>query len=166
MIGCSKFLTNQNSLKLCSVNFTIKNLLTIGCRDCDPIKIILPCALFELSDLLTFLSIQSDCLKLAWHKINVKSWVQMISTFANLVNNLCVSIDRVGDSKKPCFTHYTVWEKLQSIKKHKECLILAFQTILHTGSSVTRKNCQMSIKVAQNDFTRKIKDFDTFTKIA
>ena len=28
------------------------------------------------------------------------------------------------------------------------------------------KNCQMSIKVAQNDFTCKIKDFDTFTKIA
>ena len=25
---------------------------------------------------------------------------------------------------------------------------------------------QMSIKVAQNDFTRKIKDFDTFIKIA
>ena len=32
--------------------------------------------------------------------------------------------------------------------------------------SVTRKNCQMSIKVAQNDFTRKMNDFDTFTKIA
>ena len=28
------------------------------------------------------------------------------------------------------------------------------------------KSCQMSIEVAQNDFTRKIKDFDTFTKIA
>ena len=27
------------------------------------------------------------------------------------------------------------------------------------------KNCQMSIKVAQNDFTRKIIDFNTFTKI-
>ena len=31
-------------------------------------------------------------------------------------------------------------------------------------SSVTRKNLQMSIKVAQNDFTRKMIDFDTFTK--
>ena len=31
-------------------------------------------------------------------------------------------------------------------------------------TSVTRKNCQMSIKVAQNDFTRKIIDFDIFTK--
>ena len=30
--------------------------------------------------------------------------------------------------------------------------------------SVTRKNRQMSIKVAQNDFTRKMKDFDTYTK--
>ena len=28
------------------------------------------------------------------------------------------------------------------------------------------KSCQMSIKVAKNDFTRKIKDFDTLTKIA
>ena len=28
------------------------------------------------------------------------------------------------------------------------------------------KNRQMSIKVAQNDFTRKIIDFDNFTKIA
>ena len=28
------------------------------------------------------------------------------------------------------------------------------------------KNHQMSIKVAQNDFTRKMNDFDTFTKIA
>ena len=28
------------------------------------------------------------------------------------------------------------------------------------------RNCQMSIKGAQNDFTRKIKDFDTFAKIA
>ena len=27
------------------------------------------------------------------------------------------------------------------------------------------KNRQMSIKLAQNDFTRKIKDFDSFTKI-
>ena len=33
-------------------------------------------------------------------------------------------------------------------------------------SSVTRKNRQMSIKVAQNDFTRKMIDFETFTKIA
>ena len=31
--------------------------------------------------------------------------------------------------------------------------------------SVTRKNCQMSIKVAQNDFIRKTIDFDTFTKL-
>ena len=28
------------------------------------------------------------------------------------------------------------------------------------------KSCQMSIKVTQNDFTRKMKDLDTFTKIA
>ena len=28
------------------------------------------------------------------------------------------------------------------------------------------KNRQMSIKVAKNDFTRKMNDFDTFTKIA
>ena len=28
------------------------------------------------------------------------------------------------------------------------------------------KNCQMFIKVAQNDFTRKVIYFDTFTKIA
>ena len=28
------------------------------------------------------------------------------------------------------------------------------------------KNCQMPIKVAQNNFTTKIIDFDTFTKIA
>ena len=28
------------------------------------------------------------------------------------------------------------------------------------------KNCQKSIKVAPKDFTRKNKDFDTFTKIA
>ena len=35
-----------------------------------------------------------------------------------------------------------------------------------TPSSVTTKNCQMSIKVAQNDLTRKMIDFDTFTKIA
>ena len=33
------------------------------------------------------------------------------------------------------------------------------------GNSVTRKNCQMSINVAKNDFTRKMIDFDTFTKI-
>jgi len=32
--------------------------------------------------------------------------------------------------------------------------------------SVTRKNRQMSIKVPKNDFTRKIKEIDTFTKIA
>ena len=28
------------------------------------------------------------------------------------------------------------------------------------------KSCQMPVKVAQNDVTRKIKDLDTFTKIA
>ena len=28
------------------------------------------------------------------------------------------------------------------------------------------KNCQMSMKVAQNEFTSKMIDFDTFTKIA
>ena len=33
-------------------------------------------------------------------------------------------------------------------------------------NSVTRKSCQMSIKVAQNDFTKNMIDFDTFTKIA
>ena len=32
-------------------------------------------------------------------------------------------------------------------------------------ASVTRKNRQMSIKVAQNDVTRKMTDFDAFTKI-
>ena len=31
-------------------------------------------------------------------------------------------------------------------------------------SSVTRKNRQMSIKAAKNDFTRKMIDFDTFKK--
>ena len=35
---------------------------------------------------------------------------------------------------------------------------------MNVASSVTRKNRQMSIK--NDDFTRKIKDFDTFTKIA
>ena len=39
-------------------------------------------------------------------------------------------------------------------------------TQMNVMDSVTRKNCQMSIKVAQNDFTSKIKDFGTFTKIA
>ena len=34
------------------------------------------------------------------------------------------------------------------------------------GASVTRINRQMPIKVAQNDFTRKMIYFDTFTKIA
>ena len=29
-----------------------------------------------------------------------------------------------------------------------------------------QKNCQMSIKVTQNDFTRKMIDFDNLTKIA
>ena len=33
-------------------------------------------------------------------------------------------------------------------------------------ASVTRKNRLMFIKVAQNDFTRKMKDFNTLTKIA
>ena len=33
-------------------------------------------------------------------------------------------------------------------------------------TSVTSKNRQMSVKVAKNDFTRKMNDFDTFTKIA
>ena len=33
-------------------------------------------------------------------------------------------------------------------------------------TSVTRKNRQMSLKVAQNDFTRNMIDYDTFTKIA
>ena len=37
--------------------------------------------------------------------------------------------------------------------------------IHYMASSVTRKNRQMSIKLAQNDFTRKMRDFDTFTKI-
>jgi len=41
---------------------------------------------------------------------------------------------------------------------------------LLSGAVVTsvwpEKNRQMSIKVAQNDFTRKIIDFDNFTKIA
>ena len=32
--------------------------------------------------------------------------------------------------------------------------------------SVTRKNHQMSIILPKNDFTRKMIDFDTFTKIA
>ena len=33
-------------------------------------------------------------------------------------------------------------------------------------SSVIRKNLQMSIKLPKNDFSRKIIDFDNFTKIA
>ena len=33
-------------------------------------------------------------------------------------------------------------------------------------SSMTRKNRQKCIKIAKNDFTRKIKDFNSFTKIA
>ena len=38
--------------------------------------------------------------------------------------------------------------------------------LFSTVDSVTSKNLQMSIKVAQNDFTRKIEDFDSFTNIA
>ena len=38
--------------------------------------------------------------------------------------------------------------------------------ILRVGISVTRKNRQMSIKLPKNDFTRKMIDFDTFSKIA
>ena len=34
------------------------------------------------------------------------------------------------------------------------------------GLSVTRKNCQLSLKIAKNDFYRKMIYFDTFTKIA
>ena len=37
---------------------------------------------------------------------------------------------------------------------------------LNVNSCVTRKNCQMSLQVAKNDFTRKMIDFDSFTKIA
>ena len=45
----------------------------------------------------------------------------------------------------------------------------SWMSIAEAGVSQTvwpDKNRQMSVKVAQNDFTRKIKDFDTFTKIA
>ena len=34
------------------------------------------------------------------------------------------------------------------------------------ANSVTRKNHQMSIKIAQKNFTRKMEDFKTFTKFA
>ena len=43
---------------------------------------------------------------------------------------------------------------------------LQLKRVSREGSSVTRKNRQMSIKVTQNDFTRKMIVFDTFTKIA
>ena len=48
--------------------------------------------------------------------------------------------------------------------RFKDCF-----TVVGVGfydSSVTRKNRQMSIKVALNDSSRTMIDFDTFTKIA
>ena len=38
--------------------------------------------------------------------------------------------------------------------------------ICYSQSVWPEKSCQMSIKVAQNDFIREMIDFDTFTKIA
>ena len=43
---------------------------------------------------------------------------------------------------------------------------LQLKRVSREGSSVTRKSRQMSIKVTQIDFTRKMIDLDTFTKIA
>ena len=39
-------------------------------------------------------------------------------------------------------------------------------TFVRDTNSETRKNRQMSVKLPKNDFTRKMIDFDTFTKIA
>ena len=50
---------------------------------------------------------------------------------------------------------------LASFEENKK--IIMFLLKWYPGSVWPEKNCLMSIKVAQNDFTRRIKDFDTFT---
>ena len=64
----------------------------------------------------------------------------------------------------------------QTFQEHRHALLVGTGLALHFYctkyieflSLIVRpvKSLQMYIKVAQNDFTRKIKDFDTFTKIA
>ena len=54
-------------------------------------------------------------------------------------------------------------------RKHIETILhlVRFTVSMRSACiSVTRKNCQMSKKLPKNDFTRKMIDFDTFTKIA
>ena len=44
--------------------------------------------------------------------------------------------------------------------------VLIVEYVIHTTALWPEKNCQMSIKLPKNGFTGKIKDFNTFTKIA
>ena len=55
------------------------------------------------------------------------------------------------------------------VSKVRFCLLKTLTenfVICRRRNQCDQKNRQMSIKVAQNDFTKKMKDFDTFTKIA
>ena len=45
-------------------------------------------------------------------------------------------------------------------------IAFAESDIRYSPTSVTRKNRQRLVKLPKNDFTRKMIDFDTFTKIA
>ena len=52
-------------------------------------------------------------------------------------------------------------------KTHRTTLTLTLAlTLTLTSINVTRKNRQVSIKIAQKYLTRKMIDFDTLTKIA
>ena len=68
-------------------------------------------------------------------------------------NENVVSVDR-GASSEPLST------------RNQGKFVLSMFIKVYALTSVTRKNRQMSTKVAQNDFTRKMIDFDTFTKIS
>ena len=78
----------------------------------------------------------------------------------------CLSFNKMQNCVEITTWHFH--KKRLKILQNKH-QIIAYQSNLaffEWGPVWPEKIRQMSIKVAQNDFTRKIKDFDTFIKIA
>ena len=64
--------------------------------------------------------------------------------------------------------HENCWQDLSEIAQscHTGCEVKKEQMMLAIDTVWQVKCCQISIKLPKNYFTRKMKDFDTFTKYA
>ena len=101
-----------------------------------------------------------------------------VRSFASLTHSLCLW--RINfELTQECFSESRVYHFERAFLLVFGCLCVSrpekyamsttmsclFWAKVYLGSSVTSKKLPNFYKVAQNDFTRKLKDFDNFTKI-